>query len=681
MLGVIKRLLTKTLYRRLVLGVTVIMALIMALFAWELTRRQDVTERNMRSQQALAMAHGLAANASVWVASRDYSGLQELVVSLSRYPELRYAMVLDTRGQILAHQEPMRRGYYLTDLPAVVAPGTLPSGTGLIDVVSPIMLAKRHVGWARVGLANDVFAAALLQTRREAMLYTLFSMALGAAFAAFAVRYLIRRLHAVQRVADAVPHGKLGLRAEVAGDDEAAQLARRFNTMLDRLAEREEALRQSETLLAETQHMGKIGGWQWNLVQKKLQWTPEIYRIHDLEPGQTELQDLDRIAASAECYPEPYRAEVLAAFWHCVETGTPYDLEVPFTTTKQRPLWVRTTGKAVRQEGKVERVIGYLMDITERKLLEKLNREAALYARTLLEVHHDPLVTISLAGIITDSNTAAEIATGISRNQLIGSDFARYFTDAVAARLAYQQAFADGVVTDYQLAIRHVSGRVMDVNFNATVYHGEDGNVKGVFAAAHDITERKKMEDEIRSLAFFDPLTSLPNRRLVIDRMRLAMANCHRNGACGALIYLDLDNFKPINDTHGHLAGDLLLMEVARRLRDCVREIDTVGRIGGDEFVVILGALESDEVTASTLAGQVAEKIRVALVQPYALTLKHEGLSTHIDHRCAASIGVVVFTGGERSQDDIMKWGDAAMYQAKQAGRNQVHFHVSQKSR
>ena len=191
-----------------------------------------------------------------------------------------------------------------------------------------------------------------------------------------------------------------------------------------------------------------------------------------------------------------------------------------------------------------------------------------------------------------------------------------------------------------------------------------------------DITERKQMEDQVHQMAFYDTLTRLPNRRLLDDRLCQSMAASKRSACYGALMFLDLDNFKPLNDLHGHAVGDLLLIEAAERLRACVREVDTVARFGGDEFVVMIGELDADKNESMAQARLIAEKIRVTLSAPYLLTIRHEGKAeTTVEHHCTASIGVALFINHEASQDDILKWADSAMYEAKEAGRNLVRFH------
>ncbi len=153
------------------------------------------------------------------------------------------------------------------------------------------------------------------------------------------------------------------------------------------------------------------------------------------------------------------------------------------------------------------------------------------------------------------------------------------------------------------------------------------------------------------------------------------MAASKRSGRYGALMFLDMDNFKPLNDTHGHSAGDQLLVEVARRIGKCVREVDTVSRFGGDEFVVMLSELDVDKDRSTAEAGIVAEKIRVALAEPYLLTVRQTGeAETIVEHLCTSSIGVVLFIDHENSAEDIIKQADAAMYQAKHGGRNLIRF-------
>ncbi|MBU0687973.1 MAG: CHASE domain-containing protein [Gammaproteobacteria bacterium] len=204
--------------------------------------------------------------------------------------------------------------------------------------------------------------------------------------------------------------------------------------------------------------------------------------------------------------------------------------------------------------------------------------------------------------------------------------------------------------------------------------HDAAGGFIGYIGSCLDISDRHEMEALIRQMAFYDVLTRLPNRRLLNDRLQQALAVSARSGRYGALMFLDLDNFKPLNDLHGHDMGDLLLTEVARRISACVRRTDTVARLGGDEFVVVLSELEGDRSSAMQQARQVAEKIRTELAEPYRLQMQSaSGKNKVVEHFCTSSIGMLLFRDQATGADELLKQADTAMYRAKEAGRNQVY--------
>jgi diguanylate cyclase (GGDEF)-like protein/PAS domain S-box-containing protein len=218
-------------------------------------------------------------------------------------------------------------------------------------------------------------------------------------------------------------------------------------------------------------------------------------------------------------------------------------------------------------------------------------------------------------------------------------------------------------------------GEVWDRRKNGEIYpnwltisavKGADGVVTHYVGSHVDITERKAAEDEVKSLAFYDPLTHLPNRRLLLARLDQAIISCTRWGRKGALLFIDLDNFKTLNDTLGHDFGDMLLQQVALRLQACVRECDTVARLGGDEFVVMLEDLSKDALEAASQTELIGEKILDTLNQPYLL-------ATHKYHS-TPSIGVTLFTEHPLGVDILFKQADIAMYQSKKAGRNTLRF-------
>jgi len=221
----------------------------------------------------------------------------------------------------------------------------------------------------------------------------------------------------------------------------------------------------------------------------------------------------------------------------------------------------------------------------------------------------------------------------------------------------------------------NVKGSFVCLEVNKAPFFDANGQVIGTVGSARDITERKIEEEQVRAYAFNDPLTKLPNRRLFVDRLNNAIAACKRSGQHIAVLFLDLDNFKQLNDSHGHAFGDLLLIEVGQRLNNCVREMDTVSRFGGDEFAILIGNLSADESEARFLATSLAEKIRVRLGALYALTLVPESeVAERVEHRCTSSIGIVLSNGSGATSDSLLIVADTAMYQAKKAGRDSIHF-------
>ncbi|MGE5468958.1 MAG: putative bifunctional diguanylate cyclase/phosphodiesterase [Ignavibacteria bacterium] len=233
-----------------------------------------------------------------------------------------------------------------------------------------------------------------------------------------------------------------------------------------------------------------------------------------------------------------------------------------------------------------------------------------------------------------------------------------YFEQLIRGGSEALEYFENHVVT--------ASGERLLVAWHNAVLRDHGGQVVGTLSAGEDITERRASEEALHNLAFFDPLTGLPNRRLLLDRLQHCMAGSVRNRNYQALLFLDLDQFKTLNDTQGHEQGDRLLVETARRLERCVRAGDTVSRMGGDEFVLLLEQLSADETEAATQAEAVGEKILTELGAPYEFGKEA--------HRGTASIGVTLFEADEMPVEDLLKRADLAMYQAKASGRNTMRF-------
>ena len=350
------------------------------------------------------------------------------------------------------------------------------------------------------------------------------------------------------------------------------------------------------------------------------------------------------------------------------------DLEV-MTSRKQKHVeepafdgkeihWIETyKTPVIDAQGHVLGTVGFAQDITERKLIE-----AELHlAATAFESQEGMMIT-DANNVIMRVNYAFTQITGYSAEEAIGqtpkllksgrhdSEFYKEMWQTINTTGKWQ-----GEVWD-----RHKNGDLYPKWLTISAVKDKTGKVTNYIGSHIDITERKANEEQIHRLAFYDPLTELPNRRLLQDRLFHAMSSSDRNGQNCALLLIDLDHFKIINDSLGHLRGDQLLQRVADRLKSCVRQGDTVARLGGDEFVIMLEGLNEQAMHAASEAEFIGQKVLVTLCQPYRL-----GMGEVVN---TPSIGITLFSGHQQLPDDLFKQADIAMYQAKNEGRNTLRF-------
>lgn len=302
-------------------------------------------------------------------------------------------------------------------------------------------------------------------------------------------------------------------------------------------------------------------------------------------------------------------------------------------------------------------------DITKRKQIESELRVSA----TAFETQEGILIT-DANNVILRTNSAFTTITGYTNEEVIGRN-PRILSSGRQNASFYSAMWKDinnTGVWDGEIWNRRKSGEIYLEHLTVTAVKDRNDMVTNYVGVLSDLTQRKAAEEEIENLAFFDPLTKLPNRRLLLDRLKQAMASATRSFRNGALLFIDLDNFKALNDTYGHPVGDLLLQQVAERLVSSVRDGDTVSRFGGDEFVVLLEGFDENTLDAAGQTETVGEKIFAALREPY-LIGPHEYHGT-------TSIGATLFNARQQSIDDILKQADIAMYQAKKEGRNVLRF-------
>jgi len=327
-----------------------------------------------------------------------------------------------------------------------------------------------------------------------------------------------------------------------------------------------------------------------------------------------------------------------------------------------RRVEVEVHGRRMEYEGKPA-VIGVILDISERKQAEQQLRIAA----AAFEAQEGMFVT-DAERVVLRINEAFSAITGYSAEEIVGS------TPAVLRSDRHDGMFYDSIWETARNAgtwqgevwNRRKNGEVFPEWTSVTSVKNSTGEITHYVATFVDMSERKAAESEIEYLAFYDQLTRLPNRRLLLDRLQQALAASARGGTEGALLFIDLDNFKDLNDTLGHDKGDLLLKQVAERLSSCLRDGDTVARLGGDEFVMMLEGLSGISEEAAAQSKSIGEEVLKVLNRPYPLANR--------EHHSTPSIGVTLFSDQKDNIDELLKRADLAMYKAKQAGRNTLCF-------
>ena len=308
------------------------------------------------------------------------------------------------------------------------------------------------------------------------------------------------------------------------------------------------------------------------------------------------------------------------------------------------------------------RLVVFLQDITERKHKENDLRVAA----TAFNAHNSIIIS-DASNLIIRTNNAFTKTSGYTQNEVLGKNLILFCAKQNDSHLyttiltnIMRNGFWEGEIWN-----QRKNGEVYPAHLKITVVKDKNNNVENFVTHLADVSTQRAAAAEIENLAFYDSVTGLPNRRLLLDRLNHAMAGSSRNGKESALLFLDLDNFKTLNDSSGHEVGDILLTMVAKRLKECVREVDTVARFGGDEFVVVLEDLKVQNTEAAVNAESVANKILAALHQPY--------LINNQKHHSGVSIGVTLFNGNQSSTEELLKQADIAMYEAKKT-RNAIRF-------
>ena len=424
------------------------------------------------------------------------------------------------------------------------------------------------------------------------------------------------------------------------------------------VARRTAELAAREADLNRAQSIARVGSWVLDVIGNEQHWTSsaETYRILGLPEG----APLDYENFLRQVHPDDRDAVDHA--WQAVLKGTGYDMECRIVVGAA-VRWVRGLAEPVFDANGMRRCVGTIQDITERKLAEQDLRIAA----TTFEAQEGVVITDTENAILRVNRAFTDI-TGYTAEEAVGQNVRLLKSGRHGA--AFYAAMWERIQRtgrwQGEIWNRRKNGEVYPEWLTITAVKGDAGGVTHYVGTLADITQRKAAESEIEYLAFYDPLTRLPNRRLLLDRLQQALAASARSQHLGALLFIDLDHFKTLNDTLGHDKGDLLLQQIAQRLTTCVREGDTVARQGGDEFVVVLEGLSESSQEAAAQAKTIGEKILA--------TLNHTYLLAGYEYHSTLSIGITLFNAHQDTVDELLKQADISMYQAKAAGRNALRF-------
>jgi len=607
---------------------------------------------------------------------------QEALLSLSlaaTYPSVRTLMLVDEHHRVLmANRYSWKGGRAATvsgfgelESDRVLASGVPSlafndSRNSLLQGYFPLITQYRKGGLDKeMGLLyveydiSHALQVARQASVNQAMIFAMINM-LAATLIGFLLHRLVtRRVNLLAAISLRLAAGDYSARTGLKGVDELSQLGRSFDLMAQRLEENIERQENQRAFLAEAQKIGRFGSWELDFLTQKLIWSDEVYRLFEISPA---LFPPSYEAFLEIVHPED-RELINQTYAHSLVDKLPCQITHRLRMPDGRIKWVEERCTSYFAEsGRPLRLVGTVQDVTAWEELALQLRIAAV----AFETQEAILVTDKHASIVK-VNHSFEVITGYSEEEVKGCNPRKLSSGRHSS--SFYQAMWDAINREGRW-----SGEVWDRRKNGEIYpkwltitavrtRGEVSHYVAVFV---DITERKKAEEEIRNLAFYDPLTRLPNRRLLLDRMSIALGQSARSKHYGALMFIDLDHFKVLNDTKGHEFGDKMLVEVARRLTDCVRDTDSIARFGGDEFVVLLENLSANRDDAVAQAGSIAEKMREALAHTYTL-------SGYV-HESSSSIGVVLFRGEELEIDDLFKRADMAMYQAKEGGRNMVRF-------
>jgi diguanylate cyclase (GGDEF)-like protein/PAS domain S-box-containing protein len=679
MLKTLRHFWTASIGRQLMLGIALVHAVLMTIFVFDLvTRQRDFLVEESR-KQAISLAETLAVNGTSWVLARDYIGIEEVIHSQFGYPGLRYALFTDLRGQVLGYSDHSQVGSYVSDptsqhlLQAAPEHHVLIDDNRQIDVAHPIMVNQRHIGWARVGISREGITTNLEVVTREGLLYTGIAIAVGVIFASLMSRGLTRDIRRLAGFAMHIESGARDENCQIERPDELGQLARDMNRMLNTLVQREQEvesmnarIRADEERLRHALEGSSDGLWDWDLITDEVYFSPrwkEMLGYRDDEITNVYASWKERV------HPDDLPGALASTKTHLNDQSQPFEILHRLRHKDGSWRWILARGRAQRDnEGRLARMVGTHVDVTEQKHLEDSLYEERERALVTLRSIGDGVITTDASGQITFLNPIAENLTAWRNEEATGHNLEEVFPviDEITREpieSLVQRCLREGHVIGLggHTLLLNREGREIAISDSAAPILSESGGITGVVLVFHDVSVERSMQRKIEYQALHDSLTGLWSRAAFDNRLEELIEDAQQGEGKHVLIYIDLDQFKVVNDTVGHLAGDELLKQVAALLQQHTREADILARLGGDEFALLMIGCDLDH------AVKVAEQLREQIAEfPFAWSDHH--------FQIGASFGIVLIDQ-DLPDPNALSLADLACYSAKDQGRNRVHVY------
>jgi diguanylate cyclase (GGDEF)-like protein/PAS domain S-box-containing protein len=661
------------------LGIALVHAVLMTIFVFDLvTRQRDFLVDESRAQ-AISLAETLAVNGTSWVLARDFIGIEEVIHSQHSFPGLQYALYTDLQGQVLGYTDRSRVGSYVSDSISLKLTQTPPVTQVLIDtpdhidVAHPIMVYQKHIGWARVGISRAGITENLQVVTHEGLFYTVIAIAVGVLFAWLMSRGLTQDIRRLAAFARGIETGDRDLNCKLNRPDELGHLAHDMNSMLDTLIAREQEvdsmtarIRADEEQLRHALEGSNDGLWDWNLLTNETYFSPrwkEMLGFHDDEFDNTYASWEERV------HPDDLPPAIARIQTHLENPSEPYEALFRMRHKNGDWRWILSRARARRDtDGRVVRMVGTHVDVTEQKRLESILYEERERALVTLRSIGDAVITTDADGLITFLNPIAETLTGWRNENATGRTLEEVFTiidEITRAPLEnlVTPCLSEGRVVGLgnRAILLNREGKEIAISDSAAPILNESGHINGVVLVFHDVSSARMLQRKIEFQALHDDLTGLWSRSAFDQKLEEHIELSLKGNGEHVLIYIDLDQFKVVNDTVGHVAGDELLKQIATLLLEHCRESDILARLGGDEFGLLMIGCNIENGTKT------AEKLRAQLADyPFAWEDHH--------FQIGASFGIVGINQ-ELPDPNALSLADLACYSAKDEGRNRVHVY------